>query len=666
MRGEGATGLRRLEPRRWLWVFLAVHGLLVVFSAAAFFLIVGQPTPRWVDPALWNLAYFHGMNWSGPAYIAAGFAAAWCGWRDAVPTGRGTAALLAVLLLSLGAELLGTATGLPFGPYSYGEHLGPKVLGHVPAVIPLSWFMMLYASLGVAARLSLPDAGTVVVAALGLLAWDVLMDPAMSHAFPFWSWHVEGFFYGMPLVNWGGWILTGLVLAAATVGLTGRALPALAEQRAPPVLYLLNGLLPLALALRSELWGAVAAGGGAMALYLALPLLGSRRRGRAPGPAQGDGSRSAAAGEGLAARARRWLRRRLRDDAFRRRAARFPLTRPAALRSSRRLFRWITGFAATRAVRAMLGTGLLDRLSEGPRSVAELAEACDLPEDGVRRLLRSGRSLGLTRPTDGRWEPTLDGETLASHAPLRAMVEHHDALYRDLAEPERLIRDGGDGSELRRLWSYGGGRDPTSLEEEDVEAYGELMNRTAAMAADAVLEGYDLGRHRRVLDVAGGEGTFLARVADRRPELELLLFELPPVARRARRRLRERGLGERMRVVGGDLFEDRLPGEPDLITLQRVLLDWPDDDALRILRRARGALADGGRILVAEPMLGTGGVPAEAGPYFEMYFLAMGGGRARTPAELARLLRSAGFRRVRFPASPVPAEAGLAVAERRG
>jgi uncharacterized membrane protein len=43
----------------------------------------------------------------------------------------------------------------------------------------------------------------------------------MSAAFPFWSWHQGGEYYGMPLVNWAGWMLTGLVLATAAVATAG-------------------------------------------------------------------------------------------------------------------------------------------------------------------------------------------------------------------------------------------------------------------------------------------------------------------------------------------------------------------------------------------------------------------------------------------------------------
>jgi putative membrane protein len=255
---------------------MLLHVGLIAASVLAFWLVVGRPAPEIIPREIYNVSYDLGLAWTGVLYIAAGFVVALLAWLRAVPLRPGLAGAGVVVLLGLASELLGTHTGVPFGPYSYTTLLGPKILGLVPVVIPLSWFLMLYASLGVAARLRAGPVATAVAATLGLVAWDVLMDPAMSAVFPFWQWHVDGVFYGMPLVNWVGWTVTGLVMAAATLAVAGRWVPRLARQRVPVVLYGVNGLLPLALLLRDGLWGAAVLGTVAMAAYLALPLWAGR------------------------------------------------------------------------------------------------------------------------------------------------------------------------------------------------------------------------------------------------------------------------------------------------------------------------------------------------------------------------------------------------------
>lgn len=250
---------------------LIAHGALIAISVLAFGFIVGRAAPGWVDPGLWAAAYDIGMAWTGPLYIVSGFLAASVAWIHYVGTRPGILSIGVVLLLATGAELLGTTTGFPFGAYGYGSTLGPKVMNEVPIVIPLSWFLMLYASLAVAARMRTGRLQTAGIAALGLVAWDVLMDPAMSAAFPFWSWHEGGEYYGMPLVNWFGWLLTGLVLAAPTVWLVGDRLKRLEKDPVGPALYALNGLFPFALALQAGMWGAALIGGAVMLLFFVSP-----------------------------------------------------------------------------------------------------------------------------------------------------------------------------------------------------------------------------------------------------------------------------------------------------------------------------------------------------------------------------------------------------------
>jgi putative membrane protein len=255
----------RTLARRFLWA----HAALIGLSILAFQIIVDRAPPPWVDRQLWTSAYAHGMALTGPLYIVTGFVAALAGTVAVLGRRRGLFVATAVVLLSLGMELLGTSTGFPFGPYGYGNHLGAKVLGLVPMVIPLSWFLMLYATLAIALRFEAGGAVTTLVAAVGLLAWDMLMDPTMSAVFPFWSWHRGGVYYGMPLVNWLGWLLTGCIIAVAMLRVGGPRVGDLRHERLPLAIYGLNGVFPLALALQHGLIGAAVAGGGAMALFLA-------------------------------------------------------------------------------------------------------------------------------------------------------------------------------------------------------------------------------------------------------------------------------------------------------------------------------------------------------------------------------------------------------------
>jgi len=124
-------------------------------------------------------------------------------------------------ILSLGFELIGVWTAWPFGEYYYTDVLGAKVLDTVPALIPFSYFMMLYPShvivnllldgtpLSMQRRLTgIMAAG--LLTAIVMTSWDLATDPYMVGTAKAWVWvqAAEPFpYFGIPFQNFAGWVL---------------------------------------------------------------------------------------------------------------------------------------------------------------------------------------------------------------------------------------------------------------------------------------------------------------------------------------------------------------------------------------------------------------------------------------------------------------------------
>lgn len=161
-------------------------------------------------------------------------------------------------LISLGSELLGTGTGIPFGDYRYTEALGAKWFGHVPVVIPVSWFFMAVPSYALA-RWAIPRQPVVrvLLASLLLLSWDLALDPAMSAATAYWVWEEPGAYHGMPWLNLFGWYITGLMLMAALALLGSDEWMKRLRLRWLVVFYGANLLLPVGMSVLTGLWSAV-------------------------------------------------------------------------------------------------------------------------------------------------------------------------------------------------------------------------------------------------------------------------------------------------------------------------------------------------------------------------------------------------------------------------
>ncbi|WP_439814951.1 methyltransferase [Zavarzinia sp. CC-PAN008] len=362
-----------------------------------------------------------------------------------------------------------------------------------------------------------------------------------------------------------------------------------------------------------------------------------------------------------------WLRLRnglLASPRFQRAALRLPFARPIARRNARALFDLVAGFVYSQVLAACIQVRLFDHLAAGPGDAAGLAPHLGLSPAATERLLKAAASLGLAQGlAGGRFALGPLGAALLGNPGIAPMVAHHAMLYADLAEPLAVLERRSPARQLGGFWPYSGNADPTALPPERARAYSELMAASQAMIADQVLDAWPVHRHRRLLDVGGGAGAFLAAAGARAPRLELVLFDLPPVVSLARQRLEAAGLAARSTCVGGSFFTDPLPTGADIASLVRVLHDHDDSAALAILRNVHAALAPGATLLVAEPMAGTAGAGPMGDAYFGLYLAAMGSGRPRTQAELTAMLVQAGFGAVRHPATAVPLMVQVLVAQ---
>jgi len=368
----------------------------------------------------------------------------------------------------------------------------------------------------------------------------------------------------------------------------------------------------------------------------------------------------------------RWLGWRdglLASPAFQRRAAAFAPTRPIARRNARELFDLVAGFVYSQVLLACVQLRVFEMLAEGPQTLERLAQRLALTAEAAQRLLDAAVSLRLVEHRgEGRYGLGELGAPLVGNVAVAAMVRHHAALYADLADPVALLRASPEARRqnvLARYWAYDAAAGvATDAAGQRVADYCTLMAVSQPLVADEILDAYALRRHRCLLDVGGGEGRFVESVAQRVPALQLLLFDLPPVAERARARFAAAGLTSRAQVFGGSFLSDALPRGADVATLVRVVHDHDDANAMTLLRAVHAALPPGGTLLLAEPMAATRGAEAMGDAYFGFYLLAMGRGRPRSAATLTQMLNAAGFEAVRSVATRLPLQTQLLMARR--
>jgi putative membrane protein len=170
-----------------LWILASPQGrvVLTIATVTTFFLASAS-----------HAAIFRGPRWAG-GYLAIALGLGWL------------------------AEAVGTATGQPFGSYSYSEQLGWR-LGAVPLVIPMAWAMMAYPCLLAARVLAGRRVAAVLVGGWLFASWDLFLDPQMVGE-GYWNWdHVGTALPGIaeiPTHNFIGWFVVAVILMAALTAL---------------------------------------------------------------------------------------------------------------------------------------------------------------------------------------------------------------------------------------------------------------------------------------------------------------------------------------------------------------------------------------------------------------------------------------------------------------
>jgi demethylspheroidene O-methyltransferase len=365
----------------------------------------------------------------------------------------------------------------------------------------------------------------------------------------------------------------------------------------------------------------------------------------------------------LAVRLRNWRNQIIRNPRFQALCTKIPGLRGMAQGKANALYALTAGFVYSQIFHATVSSGLLAALRDGALDIATIERHIGLGADGTRRLLSAAQSVGLiTQPTPGFWALDDLGAVAAHDDGILAMVRHHGLLYGDLADPLALLKTRSRQTAIARLWAYSANPEPGSIDPEDGRIYSELMRVSQDAVAAQVLDAHDFSSAREIVDVGGGHGRFLAKLAARNPAPRLHLFDLPPVAEQGLAALHAAGLGPRSIATGGSFFSDPVPGGADCYTLVRVLYDHDDAAALSILKNVRAAMTKGATLVIAEPMGGHDGPQALVNAYFSLYLVAMASGRCRSADELCAMARAAGFSAAHEKSTRQPLYTGLVIA----
>jgi hypothetical protein len=251
--------------------------------------------------------------------------------------------------------------------------------------------------------------------------------------------------------------------------------------------------------------------------------------------------------------------------------------------------RLVRGFMMTQALHVAAKLSLCDRLRDGPMNAAELAAAVDANTEALQRLLQFLTTVDvLHEDADGRFRCGPIGEFLRSDHPqsVRALAVMYGGplFWQPWGDLHRTVLTGEPGFDrvFGRPFVDHLGSDPDAA-----AIFGAAMTDATRFDLPGILAAYDFSQFARIVDVGGGEGRLLRGILARYPNAHGVLCDLPDVVVGATE-LTQSEVAARCELVAADIFES-VPAAGDLYLLKRILHDWSDADAIRILENVRRA-----------------------------------------------------------------------------
>lgn len=305
------------------------------------------------------------------------------------------------------------------------------------------------------------------------------------------------------------------------------------------------------------------------------------------------------------------------------------------------LRRKIMGFIVAQAIHAVTEAGVVDRLAEHPRTVAELAAATGTDPDALHRFLRALTAEGLfVEDPPGTVALTEMGALLRSDAP--GSLRHFSALmtgeaYQVWELAGHSLRTGTAAFAQR----FGKPLFDWLAEHPDKAAQFNTAQAGLVQLRLLPLLDHDWSDVATVVDIGGGNGGLLSRLLTRHRHLHATLLDLPHVVEQASATLAAAGVADRCQLVPGD-FLTTVPDGADAYVMAQILHDWDDDKAAQILHRCRAAMPDNARLLVLEQAIPDHHQPHPA-KLLDLHMLVLLGGRERTETDWHNLLGKTGF-----------------------
>ncbi|WP_331749171.1 methyltransferase [Streptomyces chartreusis] len=324
----------------------------------------------------------------------------------------------------------------------------------------------------------------------------------------------------------------------------------------------------------------------------------------------------------------------------------FLLTR-SALQGTRELvlhlaaMKWAMG-----TIRALVQFRIPDLLAESAKTADELAVSVDADPSRLYRVLRAAATAGVLREdTSGHFSlaPAADGLRADSDDSLRDVLLFmtDPMMWRPYENVRHTVMTGESAFENsfgKPFYDYLRDHHDSS------DVFDRAMAQNDSPETFELFRDVDFSKYRRIADIGGGRGRFLAEILRHYLECFGAVCDHPLALSGAEEEFSQRGVADRATAIKTDFFE-KIPEGFDAYIIKRSLQNWGDTDAIRLLTKVREAIGGDleARLMIVNHVLTEPGTP-DFGKLSDIEMMTvLGGGRERERAEWNRLAADSGF-----------------------
>jgi 2-polyprenyl-3-methyl-5-hydroxy-6-metoxy-1,4-benzoquinol methylase len=309
-------------------------------------------------------------------------------------------------------------------------------------------------------------------------------------------------------------------------------------------------------------------------------------------------------------------------------------------RDSGSLLGLLYGYQGSAILMASNELGVYDALADAPLTGQEVAARLGTAPRSTVLLLNACVALGLLRKTGSQFANSPMAEKLLVRGRpgyLGRVVAKEQEFYQPWGSLSQAARE--DRAQLPSM------RERLQRDAPTARNFLLALHDLALLNGSALPDCVDLTGRRKLLDVGGGVGTYSILLAQKNPQLEAVVVDLPAVRELAEEIIASSGLSDRISFQAGDFNASCRARGYDVVLLANILHDNTQEACKRLLRQSHGALVAGGLIVVSEFFLDEDGASPPAGAIFSVLMMLENHGAAEYPAEQIKTwLLETGFR----------------------